>query len=222
MRLNIFGGLIAAIIIVALIIAYGTFFTVYQTRQALVVRLGQPVRVVNEPGLNYKIPMIDSVIYVDKRILDLENPAQEVIASDQKRLVVDAFARYRIRHPLLFYQSVGTVEGANSRLSPKAAWTDGRPCVVQTVFWPPAPSSTSADVNVAPGGGTGMNGALQAHSSATPPSREASFRNLRRIAVMAENSPEGSQEQGAGRRSDRGKSGPWGVPASTRLAVFAT
>jgi modulator of FtsH protease HflC len=117
MRLNIFGGLIAAIIIVALIIAYGTFFTVYQTRQALVVRLGQPVRVVNEPGLNYKIPMIDSVIYVDKRILDLENPAQEVIASDQKRLVVDAFARYRIRHPLLFYQSVGTVEGANSRLS---------------------------------------------------------------------------------------------------------
>jgi modulator of FtsH protease HflC len=117
MRLNLFGGLIAALIIVALIIAYGTFFTVYQTRQALVVRLGQPVRVVTEPGLNYKIPLIDSVIYVDKRILDLENPAQEVIASDQKRLVVDAFARYRIKHPLLFYQSVGTVEGANSRLS---------------------------------------------------------------------------------------------------------
>jgi membrane protease subunit HflC len=117
MRLNLFGGLVAALIIVALIIAYGTFFTVYQTRQALVVRLGQPVRVVTEPGLNYKIPLIDSVIYVDKRILDLENPAQEVIASDQKRLVVDAFARYRIKHPLLFYQSVGTVEGANSRLS---------------------------------------------------------------------------------------------------------
>ncbi len=117
MRLNIFGGVVAALIIVALIIAYGTFFTVYQTRQALVVRLGQPVRIVSDPGLNYKIPLIDSVIYVDKRILDLENPAQEVIASDQKRLVVDAFARYRIKHPLLFYQSVGTVEGANSRLS---------------------------------------------------------------------------------------------------------
>ena len=117
MRLNIFGGVIAALIIVALIIAYGIFFTVYQTRQALVVRLGQPVRIVSEPGLNYKVPLIDSVIYVDKRILDLENPAQEVIASDQKRLVVDAFARYRIKHPLLFYQSVGTVEGANSRLS---------------------------------------------------------------------------------------------------------
>jgi membrane protease subunit HflC len=117
MRLNIFSGVVAALIIVALIIAYGTFFTVYQTRQALVVRLGQPVRIVSDPGLNYKVPLIDSVIYVDKRILDLENPAQEVIASDQKRLVVDAFARYRIRHPLLFYQSVGTVEGANSRLS---------------------------------------------------------------------------------------------------------
>jgi modulator of FtsH protease HflC len=82
-----------------------------------VVRLGQPVRVVTEPGLNFKIPLIDSVIHIDKRILDLENPAQEVIASDQKRLVVDAFARYKITRPLLFYQTVGSVEGANSRLS---------------------------------------------------------------------------------------------------------
>jgi membrane protease subunit HflC len=82
-----------------------------------VVRLGQPIRVVTEPGLNYKIPLIDNVIPVDKRILDLENPAQEVIASDQKRLVVDAFARYRIVDALKFYQSVGSVEGANSRLS---------------------------------------------------------------------------------------------------------
>ena len=72
-------------------------FTVYQTRQALVVRLGQPVRVVTQPGLHFKVPLIDSVIHIDNRILDLENPAQEVIASDQKRLVVDAFARYRIK-----------------------------------------------------------------------------------------------------------------------------
>ena len=117
MRLNLAGGVIAALIIVALIIAYTTLFTVYQTRQALVVRLGQPVRIVTEPGLNYKIPLIDSVISIDKRILDLENPAQEVLASDRKRLWVDAFARYRINDPLRFYQSVGTVEGANSRLS---------------------------------------------------------------------------------------------------------
>jgi membrane protease subunit HflC len=117
MRLNLVGGIVAALIIVLLIIAYGTLFTVYQTRQALVVRLGQPVRVITEPGLHYKIPLIDSVIQIDKRILDLENPAQEVIASDQKRLVVDAFARYRINEALKFYQSVGNVEGANSRLS---------------------------------------------------------------------------------------------------------
>jgi membrane protease subunit HflC len=117
MRLNLVGGIVAVLIIVALVVAYGTLFTVYQTRQALVVRLGQPVRVVVDPGLNYKIPLIDSVINIDKRILDLENPAQEVIASDQKRLVVDAFARYRIKDVLKFYQTVGTVEGANSQLS---------------------------------------------------------------------------------------------------------
>ena len=118
MRLNLAGGLIAALIIVALIIAYGTLFEVYQTRQALVVRLGQPVGApITEAGLHYKIPIIDSVIQIDKRILDLENPAQEVIASDQKRLVVDAFARYRINDALRFYQTVGTVDRANSQLS---------------------------------------------------------------------------------------------------------
>jgi modulator of FtsH protease HflC len=117
MRLNILGGVLATFVLFGLILAYGSLFTVHQTRQALVVRLGQPVRVVTDPGLNFKIPLIDSVIHIDKRILDLENPAQEVIASDQKRLVVDAFARYKITRPLLFYQTVGSVEGANSRLS---------------------------------------------------------------------------------------------------------
>jgi membrane protease subunit HflC len=117
MKLNLAGGIVAAILLVALILAYGALFTVYQTRQALVVRLGQPVRVVTDPGLHFKIPLIDSVINVDRRILDLENPAQEVIASDQKRLVVDAFARYRINDVLKFYQSVGSVERVNSQLS---------------------------------------------------------------------------------------------------------
>jgi modulator of FtsH protease HflC len=117
MKIGVFGGLIAGLIILLLIVAYGTLFTVYQTHQALVVRLGQPIRVITEPGLNYKVPLIDDVIYIDNRILDLENPAQEVFASDQKRLVVDAFARYRIVDPLKFYLSVGSVEGANSRLS---------------------------------------------------------------------------------------------------------
>jgi membrane protease subunit HflC len=117
MKLGIAGGVIAVLAVIAVIIGYGSLFTVYQTRLALVVRLGQPVWVYTEPGLHFKLPLIDSVIYVDKRILDLENAAQEVIASDQKRLVVDAFARYRIKDALLFYQSVGSIEGANSRLS---------------------------------------------------------------------------------------------------------
>ncbi|MGH6771654.1 MAG: protease modulator HflC [Xanthobacteraceae bacterium] len=117
MRLNLIGGVIGAVVIVALIIAYGSIFTVYQTRQALVVRLGQPVRVVTDAGLHFKVPLIDSVIHIDKRILDLESASLEVIASDQKRLVVDAFARYKITQPLLFYQTVSTVEGANSRLA---------------------------------------------------------------------------------------------------------
>jgi modulator of FtsH protease HflC len=117
MKLGIAGGVLVVLAVIAAIVGYSSLFTVYQTRLALVVRLGNPVRVVTEPGLNFKIPLIDSVIYVDKRILDLENAAQEVIASDQKRLVVDAFARYRIKDALLFYQSVGSVEGANSRLS---------------------------------------------------------------------------------------------------------
>ncbi len=92
-------------------------FTVSQTEQVLLVRLGEPVRVVTEPGLNFKVPFIDTVISIDKRILDLENPAQEVIASDQKRLVVDAFARYRIKDALRFYQTLGSIQAANIQLT---------------------------------------------------------------------------------------------------------
>ena len=117
MRLNLIGGIIVVLIIAAVIVGYSAVFTVYQTQQALVVRLGEPVGVVTQPGLHFKIPFVDNIIYVDKRILDLENPAQEVIASDQKRLVVDAFARYRITNPLRFYQSVGSISAANSRLA---------------------------------------------------------------------------------------------------------
>ncbi|MEA2996773.1 MAG: modulator of FtsH protease HflC [Alphaproteobacteria bacterium] len=118
MRLGFAGWVLAVIVVVVLIIGYSSLFTVYQTRQALVVRLGQPLRVVTQPGLHGKLPLLDNVIYIDKRILDLENSSQEVIASDQKRLVVDAFARYRIHDALRFYQTVSSVDGANSRLSP--------------------------------------------------------------------------------------------------------
>ena len=117
MKPGIFGGALAVLLIVVAILGYSSMFTVYQTQQALVVRLGQPVRGITEPGLNFKVPLIDSVITIDKRILDLEAPAQEVIASDQKRLVVDAFARYRIKDPLRFYQTLGSIAGANSQLA---------------------------------------------------------------------------------------------------------
>lgn len=116
MKVNFVGTILVAAV-VALVVAYGSLFTVYQTRQALLVRLGEPVRIITEPGLHVKYPIIDTVIPVDNRILDLENAAQEVFASDQRRLVIDAFARYRIVDALRFYQTVSNVEGANSRLS---------------------------------------------------------------------------------------------------------
>ncbi|HRN99994.1 protease modulator HflC [Nitrobacter sp.] len=100
-----------------LVVGYSSVFTVSQTEQVLLVRLGEPVRVVTEPGLHFKAPFVDSVIEIDKRILDLEQASQEVIASDQKRLVVDAFARYRIKDALRFYQSVGSVQVANIQLT---------------------------------------------------------------------------------------------------------
>ena len=114
--MRVLGGLIITLLLFALVGAYSTMFTVYQTRQALVVRFGEPIRTITEPGLNFKYPWIDTVIHIDKRILDIESPAQDMIASDQKRLVVDAFARYKIVKPLQFYQTVGSVEGANARL----------------------------------------------------------------------------------------------------------
>ena len=117
MKPSLAGGALALVLLIVLIVAYSTLFTVYQTKQALVVRLGEPVRIITEPGLHVKIPLIDTVIPVDNRILDLENAAQEVFASDQRRLVIDAFARYRITDVLRFYQTVTNIEGANSRLS---------------------------------------------------------------------------------------------------------
>lgn len=117
MKLGLVGGVIVVVIAAALIVAYSSLFTVNQREQALVLRLGQPQAPVTEPGLHFKAPFIDTVIYIDKRILDLEAPAQEVIASDQKRLVVDAFARYRIKYPLRFYQTLGTINAANSQLA---------------------------------------------------------------------------------------------------------
>jgi membrane protease subunit HflC len=117
MRLSFLGGVLVVLVAAALIVGYSSLFTVYQTQQALVLRLGQPLPPVPSPGLHVKAPFIDTVVYIDKRILDLEAPAQEVIASDQKRLVVDAFARYRINDPLRFYQTLGSKSASDSQLA---------------------------------------------------------------------------------------------------------
>ena len=117
MRSPVTGIVVLLLLLLAIVVGYGSVFTVDQTEQALVVRLGKPVDVVTDPGLHFKAPFIDTVIAIDKRILDLENPSQEIIASDQKRLVVDAFARYRINKPLRFYQSVGSIQAANVQLT---------------------------------------------------------------------------------------------------------
>src|SRR5260370_1869051 len=117
MRSPVAGIAALFVLFVVLIVGYSWVLTVAQTEQVLVVRLGEPIRVVTEPGLNFKVPFIDTVISIDNRILDLENPSQEVIASDQKRLVVDAFARYRIKNALRFYQSIGSIQAANVQLT---------------------------------------------------------------------------------------------------------
>lgn len=97
-------------------IAYLSLFVVHQTQLAIVLQFGNPQRIVSEPGLGWKIPLIQNVVYFDKRILDIDTAPQEVIAADRKRLVVDAFARYKITDPLLFLQTVGDQTVARSRL----------------------------------------------------------------------------------------------------------
>jgi len=90
------------LIVVAGVTAYGALFTVHQTQQALILQLGNPIRTVPEPGLHFKLPFIQNIEFYDSRILDLDPPVQEVILLDQKRINVDAFARYKIVNPLEF------------------------------------------------------------------------------------------------------------------------
>lgn len=117
---NSFAAIIAlAILVVALLAADGSMFTVSQTEQAVVLRFGDPVpgrERVTDPGLHFKIPFVESVVILDKRILDLETPQEEVLAHDNQRLLVDAFMRYRIVDPLKFYQTVRTIDGGASQL----------------------------------------------------------------------------------------------------------
>src|SRR5690348_1921358 len=107
----------AAIVIVLVFVGLSVPFVVYQTEQAIVLQFGDPIRVQDRPGLDAKLPW-QSVITYDKRVLDFDLPAARVTAADQKPMIVDAYARFRITNPLLFYQAVGTEQVARTRLTP--------------------------------------------------------------------------------------------------------
>jgi membrane protease subunit HflC len=113
---NLLIGIGVAVGVVALLAA-SALFTVHQTQQALVLQFGNPKRIITEPGLHMKIPFIQNAIYIDRRVLDFDAVSEEIILGDQKRLVVDAFARYRIVDPLRFYQTVGTEEVFRGRIN---------------------------------------------------------------------------------------------------------
>ena len=104
-------------IVVLAVVAYQAVFIVQEINQAIVLQFGDPKRITTKPGLNFKIPFIQNIAYLDRRVLNLDTPPEEVIAADQKRLIVDAFARFKIVAPLKFYISVGNERVARSRLA---------------------------------------------------------------------------------------------------------
>ena len=114
MKLNKF---ILPVIIVICFAIYLSLFIVKEINQAIVLQFGDPKKIISTPGLQVKIPFIQNVVFLDRRILSLDPAPEEVIASDQKRLIVDAFARFKIIDPLKFYISVGNERVARSRLA---------------------------------------------------------------------------------------------------------
>jgi membrane protease subunit HflC len=109
---------IGIVVVLVLLFASSCFYTINQTEQAVLLQFDAPREIVTEPGLHAKIPWVQRVEYIDKRLLNLDAPAEEVIAQDKKRMVVDAFARWRIVDPLRFYQSLTNTIIAQTRLAP--------------------------------------------------------------------------------------------------------
>ena len=107
-RLNL--AVVGVIVIIIGVLLYSATFTVHQTQRALVLQFGNPIRVVNDAGLNFKIPIVQNVDFYDKRILALDPEPQEVLLADQKRINVDSFARFKIVDPLEFRKKAGTLE----------------------------------------------------------------------------------------------------------------
>jgi len=108
--------LVPAIIVVGVVL-FQSLFVVQEINQAIVLQFGDPKKIITKAGLNFKLPFIQNVVFLDRRVLNLDNPPEEVIASDQKRLIIDAITRFQIVDPLKFYISVGNERVARSRLS---------------------------------------------------------------------------------------------------------
>ncbi len=108
---------ILAVSTVAVLLFISSMFTVNQTEQVLILQFGEPIRVIKTPGIKFKLPLLQNAVFFDKRIIDLGIADQEVIASDQKRLIINAFAKYQIVDPLKFYTTVNTFQGLSSKLS---------------------------------------------------------------------------------------------------------
>lgn len=102
---------------VALLLFANSMFTIDQRQQVLILQFGEAIRVINTPGIKFKLPFLQNAVFFDKRIIDLGIAEQEVIASDQKRLIINAFAKYQIIDPLKFYTTVGSLQGLSSKLS---------------------------------------------------------------------------------------------------------
>lgn len=109
--------ILSAVALAALFVIGNSVYIVNQAEQAIVLQFGEPIRLVKEPGLKFKVPFIQNVVLYDTRLLNLDPPAQEIVLNDKKRLDVDSFTRYRIIDPLKFYQTVRTEEMARSKLA---------------------------------------------------------------------------------------------------------
>jgi membrane protease subunit HflC len=106
---------LGVVVVVAGIVAMSALFTVHQTKQAIVLQFGEAKRVIKDPGLAFKIPLVQNVIFYDNRVLDLDPPSFEVLLTDKKRIIIDAYARYRIIDPLAFFRRVSTEEVLRDR-----------------------------------------------------------------------------------------------------------
>jgi membrane protease subunit HflC len=110
--------ILAIVLVVLGIVGYSSVFAVHQTQQALVLQFGNPVNVIRDSGLNFKLPFVQNVEFMEKRILDFDAPPVEAVSTDKKRIVVDAYARFRIADPLKFFQTVNNEVTARNRLAP--------------------------------------------------------------------------------------------------------